>query len=89
MQRLTRAWARSVFFQIALLMLGFVFMPIWTASTHEPPAAVHFTDTASGTRAQTWSERKLERDKRALFVLLIVADQLRTQSEKNGDAQSR
>ena len=82
MQRLTRGWARSILFQIALWMLAFAFIPISTASTDEPPAAVHFTHADSDTSEQTWSERKLERDKRVLCVLLIVADQLRSQSRE-------
>jgi hypothetical protein len=74
MQPPTRRRVRRVFFAIALLVLGF--MPISAVFPHEPPAAVHPTHAAVDNIEYGQSERRLERGKRALFVILIIADQL-------------
>jgi len=74
MQPPTRSWARRVFFAIALTVLGF--MPISAVFPNEAPAAVHPIHAAVDSMEYGQSERRLERGKRALFVILIIADQL-------------
>jgi hypothetical protein len=76
MQPPTRSRARRVLFPIALSVLGFGFVPIGTVSPNEPPAAVQPAHFASGMMEHARSERRLEKDTRVFFVLLIIADQL-------------
>ena len=76
MQPPTRSWVRRVLLPIALSVLAFSFIATGTVSPSEPLAKISYTQAASGTNEQTRSQPKLERDRRALCVVLIIADQL-------------